>query len=109
MGAIRRHRRAAYLHEDVRGFSAAQRVAEEIWIRARPRCRGCEGIAARQTLMRPIVDTYLRCQEESDLEHLRHRRRSSLTTDSAKKRSLEPLGALPLGARVGNGARGLQR
>jgi hypothetical protein len=54
--------------------------------------------------MRPIVDTYLPCQEESDLEHLRHRRRSSLTTDSAKERALKPLGALPLGARVGKGA-----
>jgi hypothetical protein len=31
------------------------------------------------------VDTPVRCQEESDLEHLRHRRRSSLTTDPVKK------------------------
>ena len=53
MGAIRRHGRAAYLYEDVRGFRPAQGVAEKIWIRARPRCRRYEGIAAGQKLMRP--------------------------------------------------------
>src|SRR5580700_3000626 len=42
-------------------------------------------------------------------EHLRHRRRRSLTNDPKKERALEPLGSLSFRACLGNGARGLQR